>query len=117
METIKTPLEKLKEIASPAPSDWKAKAEYRRDSREWLRISWMITVDLISSQEKPREYIKEKLSCQDEYVSTIMKGKADLKLSEIIKLVGFDGLFDTLKKIDNRRKEKTEKKCYLQNHQ
>jgi len=44
----------------------------------------MITVDLLSSQEKPREYIKEKLNCQDEYVSTIMKGQADLKLSEIV---------------------------------
>ncbi len=117
METIKTPLEKLKEIASPAPSDWKAKAEYRRDNREWMRISGMITVDLISSQENPREYIKEKLNCQDEYVSNIMKGQADLKLSEIVKLVGFNGLFDALKKIDNRGKEKTEKKCYLQNHQ
>lgn len=106
MVRIKTALEKLKEIASPAPSDWKAKAEYRRDNREWLRISAMITVDLISSQEKPREYIKEKLNCQDEYVSTIMKGKADLKLSEIVKLVGFDGLFDTLTKINNRKKIK-----------
>ena len=110
-------MEKLKEIASPAPSDWKAKAEYRRDNREWLRISGMITVDLISSQEKPREYIKEKLQCPDEYISTIMKGQADLKLSEIVKLVGFEGLYDTLSKINNRRKEKTEKKCYSQNHQ
>lgn len=106
MARIKTALEKLKEIASPAPSDWKVKAEHRRDNREWLRISGMITVDLISSQEKPREYIKEKLNCQDEYVSTIMKGQADLKLSEIVKLVGFDGLFDTLTKINNRKKIK-----------
>lgn len=104
METIKTPLEKLKEIASPAPSDWKAKAEYRRDNREWLRISGMITVALISSQEKPREYIKDKLQCPDEYISSIMKGDADLKLSEIIKLIGFDSLFDILSKINNRKK-------------
>ena len=34
-----TTLEKLEQISAPAPSDWREKAQWRKDNCDWLRKS------------------------------------------------------------------------------
>lgn len=91
-------IEKLKALASPAPSNWREKAEWRVKNREWLRVSGAIALHILITKNgmDARPYVMETLGCDDETVRHILKGDADLRLSEIIKLIGFDGLCETL---------------------
>lgn len=86
-------VKKLEAIASPAPSDWREKAEWRQENREWLRLSGAIALRVLDEHDMhdAREYVKKTLGCDEGTVSLILRGNADLKLSEIVKLVGFDG--------------------------
>ncbi len=101
-------LDKLKAISSPAPSDWREKAQWRVDNRDWLRISGSICVYVMLNQENPREFVKEKLGCSDEYVEKFIHGQADLRISEIIKLVGFEEFLKTLNRLKEYRHSKNE---------
>lgn len=83
-------LKKLKEMSSECPSNWRDEAQWRRDNREWLRVAGTVCVYVMVNQENPREFVKGKLGCDDGFVDDFMKGRADLKLSEIMALVGFD---------------------------
>jgi len=94
-------IRKLQELSSETPSNWRENAEWRLDNRDWLRISGTICVYVMVNEENPREFVKEKLCCSDEYVEEFIHGKADLHLSEIIKLIGFDEFVKML----NRLKE------------
>lgn len=82
-------LERLKEIAEPAPSDWKEHAKWRQENRYWTRYSGLIALYLLIQHEGlgVHDYIKEKLSCDDSTVRKICKGNYDFKMSEILKLV------------------------------
>lgn len=83
-------LERLKEIAEPAPSDWKEHAKWRQENRYWTRYSGCIALYLFMHKGGTcgvHNYIKEKLSCDDSTVRKICKGDYDFKMSEVLKLV------------------------------
>ena len=99
-------LDKLKSVSSPAPSDWREKARWRKDNREWLRIAGAVAVCVMVSQEEPRKYVKETLGCDDEYVEDFIHGKADLRVSEIVKLIGFDDFVKTVNRLKDYGRER-----------
>jgi hypothetical protein len=41
--------EKLSKLATDQPSDWKAKAKYRRDNRLWLKKSAAIAIKVLDA--------------------------------------------------------------------
>lgn len=96
-------VKKLEAIASPAPSDWRKKAEWRRDNREWLRLSGAVALKVLFDQDMhdAREYVKKTLGCNDDAASLILRGDADLKLSEIVKLIGLDGFLSAAEGLKN----------------
>ena len=91
-------IEKLKSLASETPSNWRKKAEWRVNNREWLRVSGAIALHILIKRNgaDARPYVMETLGCNEETAHHILKGDADLRLSEIIKLIGFDGLYETV---------------------
>ena len=83
-------IDKLKRIMVPAPSNWREKAEWRRNNREWLRVSGRIAVIIMENNQgrnKARKYVMDKLGCDARTASGILKGSHDFKLSEISRLV------------------------------
>ena len=109
-ETVK----KLEAIASPAPSNWRELAEWRRNNRDWLRMSGAVALRIFMTTGGigARAHVKESLGCDDLTASEILKGNKDLKLSEIVKLIGADGFFETMAKLkaylDKREREEQE---------
>jgi len=86
-------IENFKKLWSDTPSNWREKAQWRVDNRDWLRISGAITIAFIEKHgtgDEARAEIKELLDCDDNKANDIMKGQADLSLSEICKLIGFE---------------------------
>ena len=56
--------EKLSTLVSGRPSDWKAKARYRRDNREWLKKSAAIAVrilDALKAQNLSQKELAERM--------------------------------------------------------
>jgi len=82
-------IERLKEIAEPAPSDWRENAKWRQENRYWTRYSGCIALYLLMNHGScgVHNYIKETLNCDDKTVRSICKGNYDFKLSEMLKLV------------------------------
>lgn len=96
-------LKKLEELASPAPSDWRKQAEWRQDNRDWLRLSCSVALKVLSDQDmhNANEYVKNTLGCDDGTARLILSGDADLKLSEIVKLIGLDGFLSAAEGLKN----------------
>ena len=96
-------LKKLEELASPAPSNWREKAEWRQDNRDWLRLSCSVALKVLSDQDmhNANEYVKNTLGCDDGTARLILSGDADLKLSEIVKLIGLDGFLSAAEGLKN----------------
>ncbi|SRR5258708_63968 len=81
--------EKLSNLASDQPSDWKAKAKYRRENREWLKKSAAIAVrvlDALKSQNLSQKDLAERMSISPQQISKIIKGQENLTLETISNL-------------------------------
>ena len=103
----KEAIEKLSKVMSPCPSDWREEAEYRRENREWLRISGLVALSVIRKYDNNRKKIQEALGYEDEIrVDDILRGKADLTLSEIHSLIGFEELVRIINKTQQREQNK-----------
>ncbi len=82
-------IEKLREHKSPTSGRWRKAAEERRANREWLRHSRSIA---ISMHEKMREEgitqteLAERMGCNQQYVSKLLKGCENLTLETIAKI-------------------------------
>ena len=97
-------IRKLGEISSPAPSNWREHAQWRKDNREWLRVSGGIALHLLyrsTGSDEVREYIKETMSCDDATAGNILKGTHDFTLAEIRKLIGYEGFREVAERIRN----------------
>lgn len=82
----KSVLDKLKEISSPASSDWRKKAVWRVANRDWLRMSGMLAVSVLAELEKQhitKEQLANKLGVDVVYIHDICKGSVNLTLKEI----------------------------------
>ncbi len=78
--------EKLSKLASGQPSDWKAKAKYRRDNREWLKKSAAIAVmvlDALKAQQLSQKDLAERMNISPQQINKIVKGQENLTLETI----------------------------------
>lgn len=85
-----TTLEKLKQISEPAPSNWREKAQWRKDNRDWLRKSGRIAVAVLeaidANPDMSQAKLAEKMGVTKQYISKIVKGQENLSLLTICKL-------------------------------
>ena len=81
--------EKLSNLASAKPSEWKAKAKYRRDNRDWLKWSAAIAVkvlDALKAQGLTQKDLAERMGVSPQQISKIVRGQENLTLQTIINL-------------------------------
>jgi ribosome-binding protein aMBF1 (putative translation factor) len=81
--------EKLSTLVSDQPSDWKAKAKYRRDNRDWLKKSAAIAVrvlDALKTQNLSQKELSERMNISPQQISKIVKGQENLTLETISNL-------------------------------
>ena len=81
--------DKLSNLASDQSSDWKAKAQYRRENREWLKKSAAIAVrvlDALKAQDLSQKELAERMNISPQQISKIVKGQENLTLETISNL-------------------------------
>jgi ribosome-binding protein aMBF1 (putative translation factor) len=81
--------EKLSRLAADRPSEWKAKAQYRRENREWLKKSAAIAVcvlDALKAQNLSQKELAERMNISPQQISKIVKGQENLTLETISNL-------------------------------
>ncbi len=85
-----TTLEKLKQISEPAPSNWREKAQWRKNNRDWLRKSGRIAVAVLeaidANPDMSQAKLAEKMGVTKQYISKIVQGQENLSLQTICKL-------------------------------
>lgn len=85
-----TTLEKLKQISESAPSNWREKAQWRKDNRDWLRKSGRIAIAVLaaidSDPDMSQTVLAEKMGVTKQYISKLVKGQENLSLQTICKL-------------------------------
>lgn len=86
METL---IKKLKEYSSSTPSKWREEAAERRDNKYWLRYSQMIAMKMLDRMEDlgmTQKELAEKMSCSQQYISKVLKGRENLSLETLSKI-------------------------------
>src|SRR3984893_2547708 len=81
--------EKLSKIASKQPSQWKEKAKYRRDNREWLKTSAAIALTVLEAlkmQNLSQKDLAELMNVSPQQINKIVKGGENLTLETISNL-------------------------------
>ena len=81
--------DKLSRLAADRPSDWKAKAQYRRENRQWLKKAAAIAeqvLDALTTKNITQKELAERMSFSSEQISKIVKGQENLTLEMIAKL-------------------------------
>jgi ribosome-binding protein aMBF1 (putative translation factor) len=81
--------DKLSKLAADRPSEWKAKAQYRRENREWLKKSTAIAVrvlDALKAQNITQKELAERMHISPQQISKIVKGQENLTLETISNL-------------------------------
>jgi len=81
--------DKLSKLASDQPSEWKAKAQYRRENREWLKKSAAIAIrvlDALKAQSISQKQLAERMHISPQQISKIVKGQENLTLETISNL-------------------------------
>jgi transcriptional regulator with XRE-family HTH domain len=74
---------------SDQPSDWKAKAKFRRDNRDWLKKSAAIAVRVLAAlkaQNLSQKVLAERMSISPQQISKIVKGQENMTLETISNL-------------------------------
>lgn len=83
-------LEKLENISLPSQTDWREKAQWRKDNRDWLRQSGRIAVAILEAIDATpgmsQKVLAEKLNVSQQYISKVVKGSENLSLQTICKL-------------------------------
>ena len=70
-------------------TDWREKAQWRRENRRWLRYSGFIALTVMHRLEElkmSQKELSEKMNCSPQYVSKLLKGSENLTLDTISKL-------------------------------
>ena len=81
--------EKLLKLASDKPSEWKAKAKFRRDNRIWLKKSAAIAIKVLNAldeQNITQKDLAERMGVSPQQISKIVRGQENLTLQTIINL-------------------------------
>lgn len=80
---------KLLRLASDQPSEWKTKAQYRRENRLWLKKAAAIAeqvLDALKTKDLSQKELAERMSISPEQIDNILKGQENLTLEIIAKL-------------------------------
>lgn len=81
--------QKLSKLAPDQPSNWKEKAKYRRENREWLKISATIAVrvlETLKAQNLSQKDLADRMQVSPQQISKIVKGQENLTLETISNL-------------------------------
>jgi ribosome-binding protein aMBF1 (putative translation factor) len=81
--------DKLSKIASDKTSNWKAKAKYRSENKEWLKKSAAIALmvmDALKAQSLSQKDLAEKMHVSPQQINKIVKGQENLTLETITNL-------------------------------
>jgi transcriptional regulator with XRE-family HTH domain len=83
-------MEKLNAIAIEDNS-WKKDAQLEADNLEWLELSALIAVRVLSAlrkgcEVKSQKELAEKMNVSPQYINKIVKGRENLSLGTIVKL-------------------------------
>ena len=81
--------EKLSALAADQPSDWKAKAQYRRENREWLKKSAAIAVrvlEALKAQKLSQKELAQRMNISPQQINKIVQGQENLTLETITNL-------------------------------
>ena len=81
--------ERLKSYASSKPSLWRKAAEARQNNKAWLFYSRLIAMQMLDAMEQQgitQQQLAERMSCSQQYVSKILKGRENLSLETICKI-------------------------------
>ena len=76
-------------------TNWKEKAQWRRENRRWLRYSGFIALKVMHRLEDlnmSQKELAERMNCSPQYVSKLLKGSENLTLETIAKLEDLLGL-------------------------
>ncbi|HWB90969.1 MAG TPA: helix-turn-helix transcriptional regulator [Puia sp.] len=103
---------KLSELTADQFSDWKEKAKYRRENREWLQKSAMIAVhilDALKAQDLTQKDLAARMNISPQQISKIVKGQENLTLetiSNLEKALGIQIIEDNLSSNNTMPKKK-----------
>lgn len=97
---------KLEELSSPTPSNWRDFTEFLFNNRDWIAVSQEIAVKILTHTVAGKQELSERTGISPERIQEILKGMADITLSELVKLENATGLHFLVKE----RKQRTENK-------
>ena len=81
--------DKLSKLESDQPSNWKVKAKYRLENRDWLKKSAGIALKVLGAlkdQRLSQKELAERMSVSPQQINKIVKGQENLTLETISKL-------------------------------
>ena len=82
-------LEYLENHQPATPSNWREKAEWRRENRDWIRHSQEIALAMLNKMDElkmSQTALAKQLGCSQQYVSKLLKGGENLSLETISKI-------------------------------
>lgn len=82
-------MDRLRRHAESMHSDWREKAEWRRDNRVWIRRSQEIALRMLNSMDEhhlTQRTLAERMGCTQQYISKILKGQENLSLETLVKI-------------------------------
>ena len=86
---METTEKKLRQHASPTPSQWRKAAEYRRENKSWLRYSQHIALlmqDKMNKMHLTQKELAIQMSVSQQYVSKMLKGHENFSLETLAKI-------------------------------
>ena len=84
-----TKIDKLREIAQPRSEEAKNRAKWRRENREWLRMSQsiaLLVLDYLHTTGTTQKELAERMGVSPAYIAKVLKGGENLSLETICKL-------------------------------
>ena len=82
-------LDKLRKKAQPRSEEAKGRARWRRENREWLRMSQSIALqvlDYLHNAGLTQKELAERMGVSPAYIAKLVKGSENLSLETICKL-------------------------------
>ncbi len=89
MHNMKNVIEKLNKHKSSTQTRWREKVQWRQENKSWLRHSQIIAVKMLKRMDQlgmTQQALAERLNCNKQYVSKVLKGRENLTLDTISKI-------------------------------
>ena len=82
-------LDKLRKTAQPRSEEAQGRARWRRENREWLRMSQsiaLLVLDYLHTTGTTQKELAERMGVSPAYIAKVLKGGENLSLETICKL-------------------------------